>query len=407
MDDGDDAATEAAIARLLVMAPDLPEAHYQQAVWLATKGRFEPARAALEKALQLAPDFYQAALYYTYITPLAPDSPLVTRLVQAAASGRWNEPGQGSNVHFALGYVFDKDGQYETAFRHYIEANRLQRGMSRYSTDSHRQFQHSLLQAFGPSFQARAEAFANPSDKPLFIVGLPRSGTSLLEQILSSHPQVHGGGEMLYLHAELRRRLGPAGHGDFARSVVALPDSALAEVAAGLLSQMHNLAPGKRRVTDKMPSNLTILGLIHALLPNARIIYCRRDPLDTCVSCFTTSFKSGHKFSNDLKELGEYYRISEVAMDQWRSMFPVSSVYEVRYEDLVADMPGETRKLLAFCGLKWDDACLSFQDNSRAVTTASVYQVRQPIYNSAIGRWRRYASHLGPLQEALAAPPLL
>jgi tetratricopeptide (TPR) repeat protein len=407
MDDGDDTAVETGSARLLAMAPDMPEVHYQQGVWLASKGRFESARAALEKALQLSPDYYQAALYYAYITPLALDSPLVVRLKQASTNQRWAEPGQGCNVHFALGYVFDKDGQYEIAFQHYLEANRLERGMRRYSTDSHRQFQRSILDALGSPFQKRSPAFANPSDKPLFIVGLPRSGTSLLEQILSSHPQVHGGGEMLYLHAELRRRLGPVGHGDFARSVAGLPDSVLTEIAAGLLAHMHGLAPDKLRVTDKMPSNLTILGLIHGLFPNARIVYCRRDPLDTCVSCFTTSFKSGNKFSNDLKELGEYYRISEVAMEQWRSMFPDGSVHDVRYEDLVADMPGETRKLLAFCGLEWDDACLNFQDNSRAVSTASVYQVRQPIYNSAIGRWRRYASHLAPLQEALASPALL
>ena len=407
VDSGDDVSARAALDRLLSMAPDMPEAHYQHGVWLANRGDFDPARTALERALHLAPDFYQAALFYAYITPLALDSPLVQRLSQVAQQTVWKEPGQGSNVHFALGYVLDKDGQYEAAFEHYLEANRLQRELKRYTTDSHRQFQRSILDAFGPAFQARARNFANASEKPLFIVGLPRSGTSLLEQILSSHPAVHGGGEMLYLHSELRRRLGPAGHGDFSRSIVALHDSALAELGNGMLAHMDALAPGKLRVTDKMPSNLTILGLIHALFPNARIVYCQRDPLDTCVSCFTTSFKSGHKFSNDLRELGEYYRLNEAAMTQWQAMFPAGTIHTIRYEDLVTDMEAQVRKLLAFCGLEWDEGCLNYQKNSRAVSTASVYQVRQPIYSSAIGRWRRYAAHLGPLQQALAAPPLL
>ena len=406
MDGGHDEEATQALRKLLEMAPTLPDAHYQHAVWHANRGDFEAARAELERTLELAPDHFQAALYYTYITPLTPDAPLVRRLDEVARAGGV-EPAQAANVHFALGYVLDKDRRYDAAFGHYLEANRLQRSLSRYSTESQLRLQASLQAAFGKEFLDRAKAFSNPSAKPLFIMGMPRSGTSLLEQILASHPEVAGGGEMRLLSAELRRHVGPSSNAEFGQAVAALPAGELADVAAKLAAQFETLAPGKRHLTDKMPSNFMYLGLIHALFPEAHIIHCRRDALDTCVSCFTTCFREGQRFTNDLKELGEYYRMYLQAMDFWGSILPPGTIHEVRYEELVEDLEGQTRRLLEACGLYWDPACLHFQDNARPVSTASVYQVRQPIYRSAVGRWQRYAAHLGPLQEALSTPALL
>jgi len=407
MEDHQDAEAEQALEDLLSLAPEMPEAHYQRGVWSANKGDFVGARASLERALELRPSYYQAALYYTYVTPLPPDDPLVTRLLQRAKEGGWDGAGQGANVHFALGYVFDKAKRYDEAFQHYLEANRLQRSLIVYSTDAQRKLQDSMQQVYGPAFIARAARFGSPSEKPLFIVGMPRSGTSLLEQILTSHPEVYGGGEMTFLHAELRRRMGPRLMGDFAGAVMAFSDTEWAELGASLLAHLDRLAPSARRVTDKMPSNFMMLGLLRGLFPKARIIHCRRDPLDTCISCFTTSFKQGHKFTNDLRELGEYYRLYQEAMAYWRQVLPAHVFYEVDYENLVSDMESEVRKLLAFSGLEWDPKCLDFQQNQRAVSTASVYQVRQPIYATAIGRWKRYAAHLGPLLEALQMPGLV
>ena len=405
-DSKQDEAAGRELEKLLAMAPDMADAHYQHAVWLANRGEFDAARAELQRTLELAPDHYQAALYYTYITPLAPDAPLVRRLDEVARAGD-EEPAQAANVHFALGYVLDKDGQYDAAFRHYLEANRLQGSLSRYTTESQVRLQASLEAAFGAEFLARVRRFGNPSSKPLFIIGMPRSGTSLLEQILSCHPAVFGGGEMTLLKAELRRRTASRSNAEFGAAVAALPGSELADVATQIVAQLDSLAPDHRYVTDKMPSNFMYLGLIHALFPNARIIHCRRDALDICVSCFTTCFRDGHRFTNDLRQLGEYYRLYVQAMGFWSSVLPPDTIHEVRYEDLVQDPEGQVRRLLDTCGLAWDPACLHFQDNTRAVSTASVYQVRQPIYRSAVGRWQRYAAHLGPLQEALAAPALL
>lgn len=407
MESREEAEVGAELTKLLALAPGLPQAHYQHGVWLANKGDFPAARLALERAIELAPDYYQAALYLAYITPLPPDAPLVQRLARHAGESSWRDPGDGANVHFTLGYVLDRDKQYDAAFAHYLEANRLQRSLQPYSTASQRSLQESMQRAFGPGFLERARRFGNPSAKPLFIVGMPRSGTSLLEQILASHPLVHGGGEMLFLHAELRRRLGPRFRSEFAGAVTGLPDTELADLAATLAAHLDTLAPEARHVTDKMPSNFMLLGLLHGLFPNARFIHCRRDPLDTCVSCFTTSFRQGHKFTHDLTELGEYYRLYEEAMTYWRGLLPEGSIHEISYESLVQDLEPQVRGLLEFCGLPWDEACLHFQDNARAVSTASVYQVRQPVYRSAIGRWRRYEKHLGALQHALGMPPLI
>ena len=393
--------------RALKLAPDSPEVHYQRGISAANRGDFADARAALEKALALAPDFFQAALYYSYITPLPVDAPLVQRLLEAARKAVWGEPGQGANVHFTLGYVFDKAGHYDAAFGHYHEANRLQRGLHVYSTASQRHYQTSLQRAFGADFLERARRFSNPSVKPIFIVGMPRSGTSLLEQMLASHPEVHGGGEMVFLHAAIRRRLGSRFRGDFADDLAALPDAELADIAAALLAHMEGLAPGARHVTDKLPSNFMLLGLLHALFPSAAIIHCRRDPMDTCVSCYTTSFKQGHRFSNDLRELGEYHRLYELAMAHWRKTLPEGRLYEIRYEDLVGDTGPELRRLLEHCGLAWDESCLRFQENRRPVNTASVYQVRQPVYRSSVGNWRRFEAHLAPLLEVLRDSPLV
>ncbi len=407
IEDRQESEAEQAIGTLLALAPDMPEAHYQHGVWLSNKGDFEAARRALEKALQLEPAYYQAALYYTYVTPLLPDAPLVTRLLQVAEKSAWDEPGQGANVHFALGYVMDKAKRYDEAFEHYLAANRLQRSLSDYSTEAQRTLQDSLQQVFGADFIARAPRFGNRSQKPLFIVGMPRSGTSLLEQILSGHPEVHGGGEMTFLHAELRRRLGPRFQNQLAEAAMTLSDTDWSEIAASLLAHLDQLAPSARYITDKMPSNFMMLGLLHALFPDARIIHCRRDPRDTCVSCFATSFKQGHKFTNDLRELGEYHRLYQQAMAHWRRVLPPQVLHEIDYESLVADMEGEVRKLLTHCSLSWDARCIDFQDNQRAVSTASVYQIRQPVYTTAIGRWRRYATHLGPLLETLEMPGLV
>jgi tetratricopeptide (TPR) repeat protein len=377
----------------------------QKGLILSALGRFDAAADAWRTALVQDPDFFQAALSLAGIGRLDPQSPIAAHLrarLDAPAGLPLSEQVSG---HFALGKLLEDAKRYPEAFREYLEGNRLYRPLVRYSTDSQRRYSGQLRRGFGPGLQERRGA-GNPSELPVFIVGMPRSGTSLVEQILAGHPAVHAGGELTLLSDLWRRRLGPLFSTDFAASVAALPDAELRAVADAYVAGLRALAPAARRVTDKMPSNFMQLGLIHALFPRAHIIHCRRDPVDTCVSCFTNLFRNGQPFSYDLRELGEYYRLYAELMEFWRQTLPAGAMLELDYERLVEDLEGGARSLVAHCGLDWDPACLDYTSTERAVQTASAWQVRQPLYRSSVQRWRRYGDQLGPLLEALGAGPV-
>jgi hypothetical protein len=232
---------------------------------------------------------------------------------------------------------------------------------------------------------------------------MPRSGTTLVEQILASHPQVHGAGELTALETilidQLGARLSPI---DRARRLADLSAGDLAAMGGAYISRIRALAPGALRVTDKMPANFRFAGLIRLMLPNARIIHCRRDPVDTCLSCYARKFSRGQPYAYDLRELGLYYRAYDALMAHWRRLLPMDRLIEVRYEQVVGDLEGEARRMIAFLDLAWDDACLTFHRTRRPVRTASVNQVRQPLYRTSVARWRPYEKHLGPLLDALA-----
>ena len=244
---------------------------------------------------------------------------------------------------------------------------------------------------------------------PIFVLGMPRSGTTLVEQIIASHPMVHGAGELQTLNDVILTVRGP--HGDtirFPEFVPGLDASALHQIGARYVTSVRKLAPEFaekcERITDKMPSNYYFAGLIHLALPNAKIIHTIRDPVDTCISCFSKLFSTDLNYSYDLGELGRYYKRYERLMAHWRRVLPRGRILDVRYEEVVADLETEARRIISHCGLPWKDRCLSFHEAIRPVRTASATQVRQPIYKSSVGRWRVYEAHLGPLLDALGAP---
>jgi hypothetical protein len=224
---------------------------------------------------------------------------------------------------------------------------------------------------------------------------MPRSGTTLVEQIISAHPEVHGAGEINLFGALVSRMSGQ------------LSEAGLQGLAGGYLDATSRLGPGKARLTDKSISSFELIGLIHLCLPNARIIHCRRDLRDVCVSCFSTRFSGGHDYAYDLGELGRFARLHERLMAHWRQVLPPGRIFEVEYEALVEDLEGGARGLVEHLGLGWNEACLRFHESGRNVGTASFAQVRRPIYKDSVGRWRRFAANLGPLLEALdeAASP--
>jgi hypothetical protein len=230
----------------------------------------------------------------------------------------------------------------------------------------------------------------------VFVVGMPRSGTSLVEQIAASHSQVFGAGERTDIHDILRISSDggtPGGHDNW--DAEAVRNAATAQVA-----RLRDLGRGAIRVIDKTPDNYRLLGQIAVLFPRARVIVCRRDLRDVCVSCHFQQFARGLAWTSDLADLAERARQSEQLLAHWLKVLPIP-VMEVQYENLVANLEAESRRLIEFLGLKWEPACLAFHETERTVLTASLWQVRQPLYNSSVGRWRHYRAHLGPLLDGL------
>ena len=241
----------------------------------------------------------------------------------------------------------------------------------------------------------------DPSSVPVFIVGMPRSGSTLVEQILASLPQVYGGGELTHFQTAMKGiRTRPAGL-DFPELVSGMTSEDYYSLGAHYLADIERLAPGAMHITDKRPKNFIFAGLIHLALPNATIIHTVRHPIDTCLSCFSKLFTGELNYTYDLAELGRYYRHYHTLMAHWRRVLPAGRILDIRYEDVVADLEGQARRIVAHCGLDWDPRCLAFHQTERPILTASASQVRQPIYNSAIGRWRVYEEFLAPLLAEL------
>ncbi|MBK9161021.1 MAG: sulfotransferase [Nitrosomonadales bacterium] len=233
---------------------------------------------------------------------------------------------------------------------------------------------------------------------PIFIVGMPRSGTTLLEQILSSHPAVHGAGELMYLNEAIMGLAGDSGK-PFPDFVPCLLAEDFARLGATYTERLWQLAPDALRITDKMPANFFYIGMIRLAMPNARIIHAMRDPMDSCFSNYARLFNDTMEFAYDLGTLGRYYVRYIKLMRHWHDVLPQGTILDLRYEDMVADTEGQARRILDYVGLPWDDECLAFHRNKRHVKTASVAQVRKPIYKTSVARWQRFEKHLAPLLE--------
>lgn len=303
-------------------------------------------------------------------------------------------------LDFALGRAYDQRGDHERAFAHFLAGNRLKRAMLDHDAQKTAARIADIMRIFDRESIARLGDGGDPSALPVFVLGMPRSGTTLVEQIIASHPAVHGAGELPEL-LEIATGVTAGAESLFPGGMMALGPEALAGMGGRYVAGLQRRAPQAQRITDKMPANFLAVGLIHLMLPNAKIIHVDRDPVDTCLSCFTQLFSGGQGFSYDLAELGRYYADYARLMEHWRRVLPAGAFLDVRYEDIVAEQEAQSRRLIGYCGLEWDDACLDFHSNSRAVKTSSMVQVRQPIYKSSVERWRSYEKFLGPLFDAL------
>lgn len=382
------ASYEAALA----LAPSYAEAYDNKGVLLAQMGRFEEASEAVETAIRLEPGRVRAYYDLTEIRSLRPGEPYVEAMEALARHGEALAPEARIELEFALGKAYADLGQPEEAFRRFLAGNALKRARTAYDETAALQDLERIQQAFSEDLLRRRAGPGHPSAAPVFILGMPRSGTTLVEQILASHPEVFGAGE---IDAFIEAAIEHAGDPD------PLSGPALRRLGARYLAKTAPLAPGASRIVNKSIDNIRFAGLIHLALPDARLIQVRRDPLDVCVSCFTKLFVGQQNYAYDLGELGRYARAHAELMDHWSQVIPPEALLEVRYEDLVADLEGQARRLVAHCGLEWDDACLRFHLADRPVRTASAGQVRRPIYASSIGRWRLYEPFLGPLKRGL------
>ena len=302
---------------------------------------------------------------------------------------------------FGLAKIHDDLGNYEKAFHYIEEGNTSDTRGEPFNADRHSAAMNRLIAVFSKAFFANRKGMGSETEVPVFILGMPRSGTTLVEQTLASHPEVFGAGELDHMGRIIASmpdavdKFTP--YPEFATMVDAVTACRLGE---DYLSRLRLVADDARRVTDKMPANFLNLGFIALLLPRAKIIHCRRDAMDTCLSCYSQHFTSVMPFSRSQASLGRYYRDYERLMAHWREVLPLP-VYDVQYEDMVADHAKISRELVDFCGLEWDDACIDFHKTDRKVKTASSWQVRQPIYTTSLARWRNYEPFLGPLKEAL------
>jgi hypothetical protein len=346
----------------------------------------------------------QLPLHYSLVQlrKITPDDRSMQALVSIAPQVHQLSFPQQEYLHFALGKCYDDIGEYSKAFEHFEKGCKLKRSTLTYSTEDQIQQINRIIKCFTNEKIDALRQSANHLAVPIFILGMPRSGTTLIEQIIASHPNVHGAGELIHLSQITSRKINtPQGLFTYPENINHLKPEGLHAIADEYLACLQAYAPGASHITDKMPGNFVLIGLIHSLFPNAKIIHVERNPIDTCLSCYTKRFSHGQAFSFDLKELGFYYASYQHLMSHWRKVLPANSWLDICYEDVVMNLETEAKRLIAYCDLEWNSDCLTFYRTKRHVRTASYTQIRNPIYTSSVDRWRRFENELKPLIQAL------
>jgi tetratricopeptide (TPR) repeat protein len=397
--------------RALALKPDLADAYNNMGNVLKELGKLDEAQSAYLEALRLEPNITGVYVNLADSKKFAPGDPHLAAMKELAAKTDGLSKIDRMQLDFGLGKAYADLNDHDRSFRHLLAGNAAKRATIAYDERAIFALFDRIEALFTRDLIATKSDGGDPSPLPIFVMGMPRSGTTLVEQIIASHPAVYGAGELQAFNDVVLTIRGPDGsslpYPDFVSALEAGP---LQQIGARYVALVRALA-GKHgraaaeRVTDKMPSNYYFAGLIHLALPNAKIINTVRDPMDTCISCFSKLFSAEQNHTYELGELGRYYKRYERLMAHWRTVLPAGRILDVRYEDVVADVAREARRIIDYCGLPWTDRCLSFHETDRPVRTASATQVRQPIYRSAVGRWRAYERHLGPLLEALDAVP--
>lgn len=393
-----------AYEKALKLSPDNARILYDLGVMERIAGDMERSQELIGKALVIKPDNPAALRTFGNDTKYEFGDDNFNRLSYVAAKFTDFTSLEQVHLHYALAKAFDDVGDTDTAYRHYGIGGNKKGKLDPYKEREAAQLTNIVPKVVTAKHVENSHQTGCTSDVPVFILGMPRSGTSLMEQILSSHPDIFGAGELKFLTGilenigldQMRLRLGnnePVFDYDL--------NASWEERGQSYVEKLQKLAEDPyKRIVDKMPGNFNFVGLIHSILPNAKIIHSRRHPVETCLSCYRIHFAEGHQWTYKLHELGRYYRRYWDLMKYWRDEFP-GAMFEVRYEDNVNDVENQARKLIDYLDLEWNDNCLNFYNTDRPVKTASASQVRRPIYKTSMNRWRKYEQYLGPLLEEI------
>ena len=390
---------EASHRRAIEIKPHLPQAHNNLGVALLEQGRTDEARASLQRALEIQPDYAEAHFNLSAITDYKSDDPRIAQMLAlmakpdlSALDRRW--------LSFALGKAYEDTGDAASSFGHLLQGNRLRKKELGYCMDSDRKLFALIKSLFGAG---RSPAHAGPQDsagcgtRPIFIVGMPRSGTTLVEQILASHSQVHGSGELEILNWIVGPVLEDMEKTRQDRLTIATVNA----VRDGYLAGLKRVGSSSPCVTDKMPGNFRWIGFILTALPEAKIVHVQRDAAATCWSAYKHCFSgTGNGYACDLVDVAEYYKLYADLMVFWQQKFP-RRIYHLNYQALTENQERESRELLDYCGLGWEDACLEFNRTRRSIRSASYIQVRKKMYQGSSEAWRKYAAYLQPMLDVL------
>ncbi|MHA1530010.1 MAG: tetratricopeptide repeat-containing sulfotransferase family protein [Alphaproteobacteria bacterium] len=399
---GDFGKHEEAVAsytKALQITPGDARAHYHLGVALKTLGRHEEAIARLTEALRLKPDYAEAQRILGTLGNYQTDDPQIARMLALIANPSISENDK-MHLGFALGKALDDIGDVEGAFRHLLEGNRLRKKELGYDIGPDKRLFSLIRSIFAADELAALEEIqpaAGRSKQPIFIVGMPRSGTTLVEQILASHSQVYGADELDILNKNAISSVNKISKNELRK----LTNEELVSVWNGYFDALNKIGGDEPNITDKMPLNFRWIGFILTAMPETKIINLQRDPVATCWSAFRNYFSSkGTGYTCDLFDIAEYYKMYVNLIDFWQARFP-NKIYDLNYESLTENQEQETRKLLEYCDLGWEDQCLESHMTDRAVRTASSFQVRQEIYKGSSEAWRKYEALLQPMLQAL------
>lgn len=384
----------ACFAKVLKTSPRNVHALYGMGQIALVEGKFDEAESAYRRILEINPKMTNALAALATTRKMTPaDGEWLKSAEQSAEdlAARAIHPFEEANLRFSIGKYCDDVNDFARAFENFKRGNQLLKAAAEdYDRKERSRRVDELIRVYSPGTMASIGAAGSPSAKPVFVVGMPRSGTSLTEQIIASHPAAYGAGELDFWGALIAKGEGLTG------SIV--DEAARPKVAEEYLRILEGFSRTAARVVDKAPVNSDFLGQIYSVFPNAHVIYMQRDPIDTCLSCYFQQFLMGINFAFDLSDLAHYYREHQRLIAHWRTVLPPGFMLEVPYEELVSDPEAWSRKMLDFIGLDWDPQCLQFHTNKRQVTTASAWQVRQKIYKSSMARWRNYEKFIGPLK---------